>query len=55
MGRYRLGFLENAPAPQLKVAEALKALGVNKEASVTAPMPPGARPIVIAEVPVLPY
>ena len=55
MGRYRLGFLENAPAPQLKVAEALKALGVNKEAQVTAPMPPGARPIVIAEVPVLPY
>jgi len=55
MGRYRLGFLENAPAPQLKVAAALKALGVDKEATVTAPMPPGARPIVIAEVPVLPY
>ena len=55
MGRYRLGFLENQPAPQLKVAEALRALGITKEAPDTAPMPPGARPIVIAEVPVLPY
>lgn len=33
MGRYRLGFLENQPAPQLKVAEALRALGISKEAS----------------------
>ena len=55
LGRYRLGFLENQPAPQLKVAEALRALGATKEASNTAAMPPGARPIVIAEVPVLPY
>jgi uncharacterized protein len=55
MGRYRLGFLENAPAPQLKVAAALKALGVDQEARADVPMPPGARPIVIAEVPVLPY
>jgi uncharacterized protein len=55
MGRYRLGFLENQPAPQLKVAEALRALGATKEAASTSPMPPGARPIVIAEVPVLPY
>ena len=55
LGRFRLGFLENQPAPQLKVAEALRAIGVSKEASDTTPMPPGARPIVIAEVPVLPY
>jgi ankyrin repeat protein len=55
MGRYRLGFLENQPAPQLKVAEALRALGATREASSNTVMPPGARPIVIAEVPVLPY
>jgi uncharacterized protein len=55
MGRYRLGFLENQPAPQLKVAEALRALGATREALNAPPMPPGARPIVIAEVPVLPY
>ncbi len=54
MGRYRLGFLENAPAPQLKVAEALRALGAKKEAADTPPLPPGARPIVVAEVPAVP-
>ncbi|HMA12749.1 MAG TPA: ankyrin repeat domain-containing protein [Steroidobacteraceae bacterium] len=55
MGRYRLGFLENQPAPQLKVAEALRALGATKESPNAPAMPPGARPIVVAEVPVLPY
>ncbi len=55
MGRYRLGFLENQPAPQLKVAEALRALGAKKETANAAPLPPGARPIVVAEVPTLPY
>jgi ankyrin repeat protein len=55
MGRYRLGFLENQPAPQLKVAAALRALGAKKETPDAPAMPPGARPIVVAEVPVLPY
>ena len=55
MGRYRLGFLENQPAPQLKVAEALRALGARKESPTAAALPPGARPIVVAEVPALPY
>lgn len=55
MGRYRLGFLENQPAPQLKVAEALRALGAKKESPNAPPLPPGARPIVVAEVPVVPY
>ncbi len=55
MGRYRLGFLENAPAPQLEVAAALRELGATKEAADAEPLPPGDRPIVIAEVPALPY
>jgi uncharacterized protein len=55
MGRYRLGFLENAPAPQLKVAEALRALGAKQENADAPPLPPGARPIVVAEVPLVPY
>jgi len=54
MGRYRLGFLENQPAPQLKVAAALRALGATKETAEAPPLPPGARPIVVAEVPVVP-
>jgi uncharacterized protein len=55
MGRYRLGFLENQPAPQLKIAAALRALGATKESASAPPLPPGARPIVVAEVPVVPY
>jgi ankyrin repeat protein len=55
MGRYRLGFLENQPVPQLKVVEALRALGAKKETPDAAPLPPGERPIVIAEVPLVPY
>jgi ankyrin repeat protein len=55
LGRYRLGFLENAPAPQLEVAAALRALGAKKETPDAPPLPPGARPVVIAEVPALPY
>lgn len=55
MGRYRLGFLENAPEPQIKVAAALRALGAKKETPDAAPLPPGARPVVVAEVPVVPY
>ncbi len=55
MGRYRLGFLENQPVPQLKVAEALRALGAKKERTNAQPLPQGARPVVVAEVPTLPY
>jgi ankyrin repeat protein len=55
MGRYRLGFLENQPAPQLKVAAALRALGAKQESPGAQALPPGARPIVVAEVPALPY
>ncbi|MEO8306631.1 MAG: ankyrin repeat domain-containing protein [Pseudomonadota bacterium] len=55
MGRYRLGFLENQPAPQLKIAEALRNMGANKESANATALPPGARPIVVAEVPALPY
>jgi ankyrin repeat protein len=55
MGRYRLGFLEEAPAPRTAVAAALRALGARKEAADAPPLPPGARPVVIAEVPALPY
>ena len=55
MGRYRLGFLENAPEPQLKVAAALRALGAKQETPDAAPLPPGARPVVVAELPVVPY
>jgi ankyrin repeat protein len=55
MGRYRLGFLENAPEPQFKVAAALRALGATREAADAPPLPPGARPVVVAEVPVVPY
>jgi ankyrin repeat protein len=54
MGRYRLGFLENRPEPQLKVAAALRALGAKKETPDAPPLAPGGRPIVIAEVPELP-
>jgi ankyrin repeat protein len=55
MGRYRLGFLENQPEPQLKVAAALRALGATRETANAPPLPPGARPIVVAEVPHVPY
>lgn len=55
MGRFRLGFLENAPAPQLEVAAALRALGAKKEREDAEPLPPGDRPVVVAEVPALPY
>jgi ankyrin repeat protein len=55
MGRYRLGFLENQPEPQLKVAAALRALGAKRETADAPPLPPGARPIVVAEVPNVPY
>ena len=55
MGRYRLGFLENQPAPQLKIAEGLRALGATREKANAPALPPGARPIVVAEVPKLPY
>ncbi len=54
MGRYRLGFLEDRPEPKLKIAEALRALGARKESPDAEPLPPGARPIVVAEVPVVP-
>lgn len=54
MGRYRLGFLEDRPEPQLKVAQGLRALGASKETPDAAPLPPGARPVVVAEVPVVP-
>ena len=55
MGRYRLGFLENQPEPQLKVAAALRALGATKDTASAPPLPPGARPVVVAEVPIVPY
>jgi ankyrin repeat protein len=55
MGRYRLGFLENAPAPQNEVAAQLRALGATKESTDAKALPPGARPVVVAEVPVVPY
>jgi uncharacterized protein len=55
MGRYRLGFLENQPVPQLKIAEGLRALGAKRESANAPRLPPGARPIVVAEVPVVPY
>ena len=55
MGRYRMGFLENPPAPKPKVAEALRAMGATKESAEGEPLPQVARPIVVAEVPVLPY
>jgi PAS domain-containing protein len=55
MGRYRLGFLENAPAPKNEMAAALRKLGATKESPDAPPLPPGARPVVVAEVPALPY
>jgi ankyrin repeat protein len=55
MGRYRLGFLEEAPAPRKEVAAALRALGASKESPDAPARPPGARPVVIAEVPALAY
>jgi ankyrin repeat protein len=55
MGRYRLGFLENQPEPQLKVAAALRSLGATKETANAPALPPGARPVVVAEVPAVPY
>lgn len=55
LGRYRLGFLENAPAPKLEVAAALRKLGAKKENPDAAALPPGARPVVVAEVPAIPY
>lgn len=54
MGRYRLGFLEDRPEPQLEVAAALRALGARGESPDAEPLPPGARPVVVAEVPVVP-
>jgi ankyrin repeat protein len=54
MGRYRLGFLEDRPEPQLKIAEGLRALGARQETPDAEPLPPGARPVVVAEVPVVP-
>lgn len=54
MGRFRLGFLEDRPEPQLKVAAALRELGATRENPDAAPLPPGARPVVVAEVPVVP-
>jgi ankyrin repeat protein len=55
MGRYRLGFLEEAPAPRPEMAAVLRELGAGKEHADAPPLPPGDRPIVIAEVPALPY
>jgi hypothetical protein len=55
MGRYRLGFLEEAPEPRTQVAAALRALGARKESPQAPSLPPGARPVVIAEVPALAY
>ncbi len=37
MGRYRLGFLENAPEPQLKIAAALRALGAKRKTRMRPP------------------
>jgi ankyrin repeat protein len=54
MGRYRLGFLEDRPEPQTRVADGLRALGARKETPDAEPLPPGARPVVVAEVPVVP-
>ncbi len=56
MGRYRLGFLENAPEPQLKVAAALRALGAKKETADAPAVAAGCRARwSVAEVPVVPY
>jgi ankyrin repeat protein len=55
MGRYRLGFLENAPAPKLQIAAKLRELGATREHPDAPALPPGARPIVIAEVPALSF
>jgi ankyrin repeat protein len=55
MGRFRLGFLENRPEPLPKMAEALRKLGATRETPNPPAFPPGARPVVIAEVPVVPY
>ncbi len=55
MGRYRLGFLENRPVPDNKTAAALRKLGATREMTEELDFPPGARPVVVAEVPELPY
>jgi ankyrin repeat protein len=55
MGRYRLGFLENRPVPNLQMADALRKLGAKRENTHPPDFPPGARPVVVAEVPELPY
>lgn len=55
MGQFRLGFLENAPAPRLEMAQALRELGATKDSSKAEPLPPGDRPVVVAEVPMLSY
>lgn len=55
MGRYRLGFLEEAPAPRPAMAAVLRELGATREDAEAPRLPPGDRPIVIAEVPPVPY
>lgn len=55
MGRFRLGFLENRPVPNPEMADALRKLGANRENTHPPEFPPGARPVVVAEVPALPY
>lgn len=55
MGRYRLGFLENRPEPNPQMAEALRKLGATREMPNPPAFPPGARPVVVAEVPEVPY
>jgi uncharacterized protein len=55
LGRYRLGFLENQPVPNEQMAAALRKLGATRETPHAKQFPPGARPVVVAEVPLVPY
>jgi len=54
MGRYRLGFLEDRPAPNMEMFKTLRDLGATRETPNPPEFPPGARPVVVAEVPVVP-
>jgi len=41
--------------PNKQMAEALRKLGATREWTDPPQFPPGARPVVVAEVPVVPY
>ena len=55
MGRYRLGSSRTSPCRSSRSPRRCAHSARSRRAANAQPLPPGARPVVVAEVPTLPY